>query len=286
MCTTIVIILIIFIILYSVIKRVLIENFELHSNKTQQSSGASPVYNHDTGNHGIKIKIPKIHLPKIHLPKIPHFPNLTPTKSDIPGPNPEPIPEPDKPDKKPKCIDNDNLDYYKMCKKCDITVNNNIDKYVLKNSIKPCNKINMSKYILKKDIKPCKVINKESKCPKCKKCPHCPTCPKCPSCPKPIKCKQIFDFEIKEHPDFNKYQLKSEYSNNQSYSNNLTGLSNNLGKTNYSYKKNNLLDNTKKEQKKNCDIVYDSFKDIKGKLKPFNSCPHSCSSEFPYAKIN
>ena len=60
----------------------------------------------------------------------------------------------------------------------------------------------------------------------------------------------------------------------------------NLGKTNYLYKKNNLLDNKKKEQKNNCDIIYDGFKDIKGKLKPFNSCPHSCSSEFPYAKAN
>ena len=280
MCNTIVLILIIFIIIYSVVKKILIENFELSSSNTQISGGATPKYNHDTTNHQVKVKVD---LPKISFPK---FPNFTPDKPHIPGPKPAPIPGPgpDKPDETSKCIKFDNLDYYKMCKTCDITVNNDLDKYVLKNSIKPCNKVDMSKYILKKDIKPCKIINKESKCPKCKKCPNCPTCPKCPSCPKPIKCKQIFDFEIKEHPEFNKYQLKPEYQNN------LSGMSSNfgsnLGKTNYLYKKNNLLDNKKKEQKNNCDIIYDGFKDIKGKLKPFNSCPHSCSSEFPYAKAN
>ena len=285
MSNTIVLLLIIFIIIYIVIKKVVIENFELSSSNTQISAGASPKYNFDTSSHIAKIKIPKI-----TFPKIPSFPNFKPDNPNQPNQpnNPNQPNQPNKPNKpkdKTKCVNFDNLDYYKMCKKCDITVNNDIDKYVLKNSIKPCNNLDMSKYILKKDIKPCKVINKGKKCPQCKKPPNCPTCPKCPSCPKPIKCKQIFDFEIKEHPDFDKYQLKPQYNS----SNNIIGNSgniSNLGNTNYSYKKNNLLENKKKEQKNNCDIIYDGFKDIKGKLKPFNSCTHSCSSEFPYAKIN
>ena len=111
------------------------------------------------------------------------------------------------------------------CRNCDITVNKDIDKYVLKSSVPPCPdmskyasknmvcpqvnmddyilkseipvcpKVDMSKYILKKDIPPC---------------PNCPKCPECPTCPKPEKCKKLYEYNITQHPEFNKYISKDE----------------------------------------------------------------------------
>ena len=53
----------------------------------------------------------------------------------------------------------------------------------------------MSKYILKKDIPAC---------------PNCPKCPECPKCPKQEKCKKLFEYNITQHPEFNKYISKED----------------------------------------------------------------------------
>ena len=121
--------------------------------------------------------------------------------------------------------------YDEVCHTCDITQNKDIDKYVLKSSVPACpdmsnfvakNQMNscpdLKDYVLKSEIKACEKVDmnqyiKKSEIPPCPTCPTCPECPICPVCPKPVappKCKQIFEYAISEHPDFSKYQLKSE----------------------------------------------------------------------------
>lgn len=114
---------------------------------------------------------------------------------------------------------------------CSIKSHPDFDKYILKSKIPP--QPDMSQYILKsqlpglpdmtnyihKDELPdmSQFINKDKLknytrndlIPPCEKCPPIPDCPTCPKCPeqKIIKKTKI---HIKEHPDFNKYMLKSD----------------------------------------------------------------------------
>ena len=117
---------------------------------------------------------------------------------------------------------------YEVCQRCDITKNKDIDKYVLKSSVPACpdmsdyitkNMMNahpdLKDYILKSEIKPCEKIDTsqyilKSQIPACPTCPICPECPICPVCPPEKKCKEIFEYKINEHPDFDKYMLKSD----------------------------------------------------------------------------
>ena len=112
---------------------------------------------------------------------------------------------------------------YQICKNCDITLNRNINRYVLKSSVPPCP--DTSQYATKNMVKSCPDMNKyilKSKVPKdncpdirnyvlksqIPACPDCPLAPKCPICPKCVKypkCKKIYEYNIKEHPEFNKY---------------------------------------------------------------------------------
>jgi hypothetical protein len=113
-----------------------------------------------------------------------------------------------------------------VCRKCDITQNKDIDKYVLKSSIPPCpdmseyitkNMMNanpdLSDYILKSEIKPCEKIDVNNyilkseipACPTCPICPECPICPVCPEIPPQQKCKEIFEYNITEHPDIRNF---------------------------------------------------------------------------------
>jgi hypothetical protein len=116
-----------------------------------------------------------------------------------------------------------------ICKTCDITVNKDLNKYVLKSSIPACpdmsefitkNMMNanpdLSDYILKSEVKPCEkmdisqyILKSEiPACPTCPICPECPICPLpqvCPPIPEPVKCKQIHEYTITDHPDMSKY---------------------------------------------------------------------------------
>ena len=120
-----------------------------------------------------------------------------------------------------------------LCSKCDITQNKNIDKYVLKSSIPPCadtskfitkNMMNanpdLSDYILKSEIKPCEKIDVsnyilKSEIPACPTCPICPECPICPICPEVQnkRCKEIYEYNISDHPDMENYILKDQILN-------------------------------------------------------------------------
>ena len=111
------------------------------------------------------------------------------------------------------------------CSKCDILNNRDIDKYVLKSSIPPCqdtsefitkNMMNANPdfkdYILKSEVKPCEKVDTsqyilKSQIPACPTCPICPECPICPICPPQVtqKCKEIYEYNIREHPDIAKY---------------------------------------------------------------------------------
>ncbi len=136
----------------------------------------------------------------------------------------------------------------KNCYTCDITSNRDIDKYVLKSSVPPCPDISkyatknmiqscpdISKYILKSEIPSCPKIDKskyilKSEVPACPKCPVCPVCPICPKCPKQQKCKTINNYNITEHPDYNKYILAEDcqdYSSSESNNSNNNGSNNN-----------------------------------------------------------
>jgi hypothetical protein len=121
-----------------------------------------------------------------------------------------------------KCIEKKETSR-EICAKCDITLNHDISKYILKSSVPACPDMNnyvtknmippnvdMNNYILKSEIKPCvetdisKYILK-TEIPACPTCPICPECPICPVCPPQIKCKEINEFNIIDHPDLNKY---------------------------------------------------------------------------------
>jgi len=223
-----------------------IENFSpSESSSTDQSEGASQLY--DWGNtKQINFNIPE---PDIKLPNI-KFPNydlgitkLNNSLSDIKFPSFDFCNCGDKPDhhkkecprKTPEPCDKLPKNYpEELCNKCDITQNKDINKYVLKNSIPPCpdmsnyatkNMINytpdLNKYILKSEIPSCPKINmhdyiKKSEipacptCPTCPECPICPVCPTCATCPPEKQCKEIYDYNINEHPNHDKYISKDE----------------------------------------------------------------------------
>jgi hypothetical protein len=134
-----------------------------------------------------------------------------------------------------------NISSVESCRKCDITQNKDIDKYVLKSSIPPCpdmsefitkNMMNanpdLSDYILKSEIKPCEKIDISAyilkseipACPNCPVCPVCPVCPKCNDCPKcpsvPHKSeeKEIYNYNITEHPNIKNYISLDELNKN------------------------------------------------------------------------
>lgn len=118
-------------------------------------------------------------------------------------------------------------DIQKTCRDCDITLNKDIDKYVLKSSVPPCPdmskfarknmvcpQVDMDKYILKSEIPSCPKINMSKYILKkdIPACPNCPKCPECPKCPKQEKCKKLFEYNITQHPEFNKYISKEDCS--------------------------------------------------------------------------
>jgi hypothetical protein len=198
-----------------------VEKFEENSNSTDVSEGASPKYHWG--------------LPpdkRTYAPPPPPQCEEHPDKPcNCPPPPPPPKPQP------PSCIPpppyspiNDN----QICRTCDITLNKDIDKYVLKSSVPPCpdmsqfatkNMINscpdMSNYILKSRIPKCDRVDlseyvRKSEIPAFPDCPICPECPICPICPEPPKqeqCKQLFEYNISDHPDMNDYIKKSDILN-------------------------------------------------------------------------
>lgn len=202
-----------------------IENFAPEISTTvDQTEGTSELYGWDVPDNKNYKETP----PACDKPPPPKRCTVTPPPS---CPEQSCVPRPDN-------VNNLN----DVCNRCDITVNKDIDKYVLKSSvpacpdtskfitknminsnpdlndyilkseIKPCDKIDISKYILKSEIPSC------PQCPVCPECPICPVCPVCPKIPAPIKCKQIHEYNIKEHPDFPKYAnagVKQNNKNNQ-----------------------------------------------------------------------
>lgn len=121
------------------------------------------------------------------------------------------------------------------CNKCDITSNRDIDKYILKSSIPPCpdmsefitkNMMNanpdLSDYILKSEIKACEKVdtsqyilkNQIPACPTCPTCPECPICPICPPQQPQEKCKEIYEYNIREHPGIANYLSMEDISKN------------------------------------------------------------------------
>jgi hypothetical protein len=146
---------------------------------------------------------------------------------------PPPVPQPPPPPPpKPTCVQNtctpQNKNLNENCYSCDITKNKDINKYVLKSSVPACpdmseyitkNMMNahpdLKDYILKSEIKPCEKIDTsqyilKSEIPACPTCPICPECPICPVCPPPQKCKEIFEYNISDHPDLKNYISKQE----------------------------------------------------------------------------
>ncbi len=115
--------------------------------------------------------------------------------------------------------------YLNICRNCDITLNKDIDKYVLKSSVPPCPdmskfasknmvcpQVDMDKYILKSEVPSCPKINMSKYILKkdIPACPNCPKCPECPKCPKQEKCKKLYEYNITQHPEFNKYVSKED----------------------------------------------------------------------------
>ena len=140
-------------------------------------------------------------------------------------PTPQPLPP------IPQCKEEPKKSSNESCSSYDITKNKDIDKYVLKSSVPPCpdmsefitkNMMNanpdLSDYILKNEVKPCEKVDYsqyilKSQIPPCPTCPLCPECPLCPVCPPVQKCKEIYEYNISEHPDLSNYISKAELAN-------------------------------------------------------------------------
>jgi hypothetical protein len=113
-----------------------------------------------------------------------------------------------------------------------MNANPDLSDYILKSEIQPCDKPDLSNYILKSEVKSCDqpdlsnyMLKSEIKA--CEKpdlsdyilksqIPTCPICPTCPDHPESNeKHKQIFEYNIMEHPDISKYisvdELKKSY---------------------------------------------------------------------------
>ncbi len=119
----------------------------------------------------------------------------------------------------------------KTCYKCDILLNKDINKYVLKSSIPPCPDmsnyvkksemkpgVNMDEYIKKSDVEACPKVDmtefiRKSEIPACPPQVTCPVCPICPKPQKPVKCKEIHEYTIQQHPDMKDYIKKSDILN-------------------------------------------------------------------------
>jgi len=192
------------------------ENFSPSSSSTNdQTEGASQLYNWGLPEDNIVLNntLP----PETKPSECPPTPSPVPTTTCVQAP--------------PKSD----------CSKCDITSNRDIDKYILKSSIPPCpdmsefitkNMMNanpdLSDYILKSEIKPCEKIDISAyilkseipACPNCPVCPVCPVCPKCNDCPKcpsvPHKSeeKEIYNYNITEHPNIKNYISLDELNKN------------------------------------------------------------------------
>jgi hypothetical protein len=196
-----------------------IEHFSSTSSDTERSDGASHHYNWglpDTNIYNFDDK-PKCKPEHKCDDKCPRTCPLFCNKEDNCTPRPK------------------DTNINEVCRKCDITLNHDIDKYVLKSSVPACpdtsefvtkNMINahpdLSEYILKSEIKPCPNVNlseyilKSSvpPCPDCPTCPECPICPVCPTCPPEKQCKNIYEYSISEHPDYDKYISKQDLEKN------------------------------------------------------------------------
>jgi hypothetical protein len=188
------------------------------SSTNDQSEGASQLYNWGLPEDKIVVNNTPT-APSTPAAECPHDPPHIYGCSPTPAPTTTCIQAPQKSD----------------CSKCDITSNRDIDKYILKSSIPPCpdmsefitkNMINanpdLSDYILKSEIKPCEKVDVsqyilKSQIPACPTCPICPECPICPVCPPQQpqeKCKQIFEYNIREHPDIANYLSMEDVSKN------------------------------------------------------------------------
>lgn len=197
----------------------LTENFTPDvSSTSEQSEGASELYHwglpDNTVYHPENNQKPKKCEHKCN--------NDCPRECPMRCPLPPPLPA------IPQCKEPPKKSNNESCSNCDITKNKDIDKYVLKSSVPPCpdmsefitkNMMNanpdLSDYILKSEVKPCEKVDYskyilKSQIPPCPNCPLCPECPICPVCPPQQKCKEIYEYNIVDHPDLSNYISKAE----------------------------------------------------------------------------
>jgi hypothetical protein len=199
----------------------LTENFTPEISSTnEQSEGASELYHWGLPDN-------TVYHPENKPKKCEHKCNdKCPKECPMICPTPPPPPPPPPPI--PQCREEPKKSSNESCSTCDITKNKDIDKYVLKSSVPPCpdmsefitkNMMNanpdLSDYILKSEVKPCDKVDYsqyilKSQIPPCPTCPLCPECPLCPVCPPQQKCKEIYEYNIGEHPDLSNYISKAE----------------------------------------------------------------------------
>ena len=249
------------------------ENFSpSESNTTQQSEGASQLYNWGLPNDTQNNPPPN----KCHNTCTNSCPSICPHKCPMPPPichnqcnkscpmpcdqkceAPPSIPTCHNECKEPSCIESPKVNTNRICEYCDITLNKNIDKYVLKSSVPPCpdmsdyitknminSNVDLNNYILKSEIKPCDKIDiskyiLKSEIPACPTCPICPECPICPVCPpfEESKCKKIYDYKITDHPDISNYVSKDTVNKYYTKNSNIIDSEN----INKYYKRNNNI---------------------------------------------
>jgi hypothetical protein len=195
----------------------LTENFTPEISSTnEQSEGASELYHWGLPDN-------TVYHPENKPKKCEHKCN-----DKCPKECPMICPTPPPPPPIPQCREEPKKSSNESCSTCDITKNKDIDKYVLKSSVPPCpdmsefitkNMMNanpdLSDYILKSEVKPCDKVDYskyilKSQIPPCPTCPLCPECPICPVCPPQQKCKEIYEYNIGEHPDLSNYISKAE----------------------------------------------------------------------------
>ena len=193
----------------------LTENFTPEiSSTTEQSEGASELYHWGLPDNTIYHLEDKPKEKKCEHKCNDDCPRQCPMRCPLP-----PIPQ---------CKEEPKKSNNESCTTCDITKNKDIDKYVLKSSVPPCpdmsefitkNMMNanpdLSDYILKSEVKPCEKVDYskyilKSQIPPCPTCPLCPECPICPVCPPQQKCKEIYEYNIVDHPELSNYISKKE----------------------------------------------------------------------------
>lgn len=192
------------------------EHFTQQSSSDQVEAGASTYYKWGLPDKKVDISI--------DMPDI----NIDGDSGDYPfKPNKKKCDTKKK--KEDECVE-EKLDP-KTCYKCDILLNKDINKYVLKSSIPPCpdmsnyvkkNEIkpgvNMDEYMKKSDVEACPKVDmkefiRKSEIPACPPQVTCPVCPICPKPQKPVKCKEIHEYTISQHPDMKDYIKKSDILN-------------------------------------------------------------------------